>query len=74
MNLLKLKTTLEDHLPESLQILNVIILSIADDGINRTVFVNDNFNTENVAVMVMDRSTLQCSHLLKAKKTLKRFF
>ena len=54
-NLLRLKTVLEQHLPESLQIMNVIILSIADDGINRTVFVNDNFNTENVAVMVMDR-------------------
>ena len=52
-NLLQLKTTLEQHLPESLQILNVVILTIAEDGINRTVIVNDNFDTENVAVVVI---------------------
>ena len=53
--LLQLKTTLEQHLPESLQILNVVILTIAVDGINRTVIVNDNFDTENVAVVFIDR-------------------
>ena len=52
--LLQLKTTLEQHLPESLQILNVVILTNAEDGINRTVIVNDNFDTENVAVVVID--------------------
>ena len=54
-NLLQVKTTLEQHLPESLQILNVVILTIAEDGINRTVIVNDNFDTDNVAIVVIDR-------------------
>ena len=54
-NLLQLKTTLKQHLPESLQILNAVILTIAEAGINRTVIVNDNFDTEKVAVVVIDR-------------------
>lgn len=54
-NLIRLKTTLEQLLPESLQILNVVILTIASDGIDRTVIVNDNFNVENVAIVVFDR-------------------
>ena len=54
-NLLQLKTTLEQLLPESLQILNVVILTIAEDDINRTVIFNDNFDTETVAVVVIDR-------------------
>ena len=53
-NLLQLKTTSEQHLSEPLQILNVVILTNAEDGINRTVIVNDNFDTEKVAEVVID--------------------
>ena len=54
-NLIHLKTTLEQLLPSSLQILNVVILTISDDGVDRTVIVNDNFTVDNVAVVVVDR-------------------
>merc|ERR1711892_1230597 len=54
VNLIRLKTILEELLPESLQILNVVILTIAEDGIGRDVIVNENFDTDNVAVVVVD--------------------
>ena len=54
VNLTGLKTILEQLLPESLQILNVVILTIAEDGIGRDVIVNENFGIDNVAVVVVD--------------------
>merc|ERR1711892_1273440 len=54
VNLIRLKTILEELLPESLQILNVVILTIAEDGIGRDVIVNENFGIDNVAVVVFD--------------------
>ena len=53
-DLIRLKTILEQLLPESQQILNVVCLTIADDGIQRNIFSNDNFNQDIVAVVGID--------------------
>ena len=45
---------LEQLLPDSIQILNVVKLTHDSDGINRTVIVNENYSKENLAIIVID--------------------
>ena len=41
---------LEQLLPDSIQILNVVKLTHDSDGINRTVIVNENYSKENLTI------------------------
>ena len=68
---------LEQLLPDSIQILNVVKLTLASDGINRTVIVNENFSKDNLAVMVIDhlespRSNITMFSTSKGEKDLKK--
>jgi len=53
-DLIKLKGILQQLLPESQQILNVVSLTVSKDGIERIIFSNDNFKKDNVAVVGID--------------------
>ena len=52
--LIQVQKILENLLPTSMQIVNVVALTIAEDGIDRTVFANDNFDQDNLAVVAFD--------------------
>ena len=51
---MSLVNLLEQLLPDSIQILNVVKLTLASDGINRTVIVNEHFSKEHLAIMAID--------------------
>ena len=54
-DLLKVRDLIYQLLPDSIQMLNVILLTAANDGIERTIFVNDNHTSENVALIAIDK-------------------
>ena len=53
--LVKIKSALKKHLPSSIQLYNIIVCEISQDGIERRVFVNEDLNEENIAVVVINK-------------------
>ena len=47
-----------NRFPSSLQMFNVIKQVIEKDGIERDVYVNKNFSSENIAVLVQEKISL----------------
>ena len=58
LKLVKIKSALKTHLPSSIQLYNIIVCEISQDGIERRVFVNEDLNEENIAVVVINK--LEC--------------
>ena len=56
--LLKIKSAIEKNLPNSLQIFNILQQILAGDGIERDVFVNEDFHHKDLAVMVLEKVEL----------------
>ena len=56
--LLKIKAALEANLPNSLQLFNIIQQILAGDGIERDVYVNEDFSHKDLAVMVLEKVEL----------------
>ena len=53
--LVNLKGVLENLLPSSIQLYNIIVCELSNDGIDRNIIVNDNFSEEKIALMVLNR-------------------
>ena len=56
--LLKIKNALKRHLPRSIQLYNIIVCELSQDGIERKVFVNDDLDDDNIAIVVINK--LEC--------------
>ena len=57
-HLMKIKSALEENLPNSLQLFNILQQILAGDGIERDVFVNEDFSHKDLAVMVLEKAEL----------------
>ena len=58
LKLVKIKNALKKHLPSSIQLYNIIVCEISQDGIERRVFVNEDLDEDNIAVVVINK--LEC--------------
>ena len=56
--LLKIKNALKRHLPRSIQLYNIIVCELSQDDIERKVFVNDDLDDDNIAIVVINK--LEC--------------
>ena len=52
---IKLKCVLENLLPSSIQLYNIIACQLSNDGIERKIVVNEDFSEEKIALMVVNR-------------------
>jgi len=53
--LLKIKIALEDNFPDSFQLFNIVQLILTEDGIEREVYVNEDFNNKDLAILVFEK-------------------
>ena len=56
--LLKISNALKRHLPKSIQLYNIIVCEMSGDGIERKVFVNEDLDDDNIAIVVINK--LEC--------------
>ena len=56
--LLNIKKALKRHLPSSIQLYNIIVCELSQDGIDRKVFVNADLDDDNIAIIVINK--LEC--------------
>ena len=55
IDLNKVKCVLENLLPSSIQLYNIIVSMLSGDGLDREVFVNDDFEHNNVAILISNK-------------------
>ena len=53
--LLKIKTILENLLPSSLQLYNIIVCHLSDDGVERQIEVIDDIHEDRIAMIVINK-------------------
>ena len=53
--LLKIKTVLENLLPSSIQLYNIIVCHLADDGVERQIEVIDDIHEDRIAMIVINK-------------------
>ena len=55
IDLNKVKCVLKNLLPSSIQLYNIIVSMLSGDGLDREVFVNDDFEEKNVAILISNK-------------------
>ena len=55
IDLNKVKCVLENLLPSSIQLYNIIVSMLSGDGVDREVFVNEDLEDKNVAILISNK-------------------
>ena len=55
IDLNKVKCVLENLLPSSIQLYNIIVSMLSGDGVDREVFVNEDLEDKNVAILISNQ-------------------